>query len=148
MALHSTRKQSNFQLSLKKHLLDNAGTLPIFFDLLDDIPVDGNEDTYTKWCVVQLGDKVGVDLLEQTVLLHLFTYKDNEGDMLSELQDTVMGIFTNINGALVPFTLYDAATWSSIGGVSVFEQAVSDENDDFNGAKFKTINLLCKWNAI
>lgn len=148
MALHPTRKQSNFELSLRKQILDHCGTLPIFFELIEDIPKDSNGDDYLKWCVLQIGDKVGEDLVEQLVFLHVFTYKDAEGDQLAILQDDMMGIFTDVDGALPPFPLYEVSDWSIIGGVSVFEQNINNVTEDFNGAKFKTITLLCKWNAV
>lgn len=150
MTLHSTRKQSNFKLSLKKQILDNIGTIPVYFEVLDDIPQDSLGEKYTEWVVIQIADKGSEDLIEQFVLLHLFTYADNEGDVLSELQDNVIDVFSDTDGALIPFTLYDTVpdTWVSIGGVSVFEKNVSDELDIFKGVKTKTITLLCKWNAI
>ena len=149
MALHATRKNVNFKLSLKKQIIDNAGSLKVLFDFINDIPKTSTVQD-TEWVVVQFGDRLGEDLVQQEVFFHLFTHKDIEGDDLAALQDKVMTLFTNTDGSLGPMTLYNTYTtvWTAIGGVSIFEFNDSTELEDENGIKFKTITLLFKWNAV
>lgn len=152
MAMHPTRKQSNFYLSLKKRMIDySSGSIPVLFSALPDIPYEYlNGDEYNKWVVVEVGDKTGEDINEQLVHLHLFTKKDAEFDNMMALEDTVMQWFLNPQGHLDGFVLYNADLdpWEQIGGVKVYQERVSDTSEFKSGIKFKTITLWCKWAAV
>lgn len=153
MAMHPTRKQSNFYFSLKKRIIDYSASDPVIphFSALTDIPYEYlNGDEYNEWVVVEVGDKTGEDVPEQYVHLHLFTKKDAEFDNMMVLEDTVMSWFLSSVGHLDGFTLYNTETdpWEQIGGVKVYQDRVSDTSEFKSGIKFKTITLLCKWAAV
>lgn len=153
MAMHPTRKQSNFYLSLKKRIIDSSVSevFPIHFSALTDIPrAYTTGDEYDKWVAIEVGDKIGEDISEQLIHLHLFTKKDAEFDNMMALEDTVMLWFLDENGHLDGFDFYNTEleTWEKIGGVKVYQERVSDTSEFKSGIKFKTITLLCKWAAI
>lgn len=152
MAMHPTRRQSNFYLSLKKRILDysQSGDVVPYFSSLSDVPKDFTTGLKAnKWVVVEVGDKVGEDIVEQLIHLHLFTKKDVEFDNLMALEDTAMSWFMDHHGNLVGFDLYDTDQdpWVKIGGVLVYQDLVSDTSEFQGGVKFKTITLTCKWVA-
>ncbi len=150
MALHPTRKISNFKNSLKKWIIDHK-TFEVFFDISTDIPKDATDVELLRWVNVILGDQPGTgDLIEQFVRVYLYTHKDYERDALGLLHDEVMDVFTDVDGSLISFPLYDtvALPWIQIGGVAVYESFTSDESEIFSGVKYKFINLMCRWNAV
>ena len=152
MALHPTRKQINFYISLKKQILDysDSSGISVFFSALSDIPYEYlSGDEYDEWVIVEVGDKEGEDIVEHYVHLHLFTKNDHEHDKIMDLEATVMDWFISDQGTLDSFVLYNTETnpFESIGGVKVYQERVSDINSYKDGVKYKTITLLCKWAA-
>lgn len=153
MALHPTRKQSNFHISLKKCILDNAVIDGIFvsFKALADIPYNSvSKETYKQWVIVEEGPKNGKSLCEQDIYLHLFTMEDPEYDKLAELEDMVIDWFSNDDGELIGFPLYNTYLnpFDLIGGVKIYQQTSTDISEFQGGVNFKTLPFLCKWAAV
>lgn len=152
MVLSPESRQADLTDSLKKYFLDTIETvsgIKIFFEWMDDTPVDDAGVKLDKWVIFDFGDSDLGAVSEILIFVHLFVRKDSEEYLLSRIQDTFMGyiIDEDSTNGLVSIPYYDttASPWVQIGGILPFVKKIYGAQDGKDNTKIKTIQLLCKW---
>lgn len=150
MALDPTARRSNIKDSIKKWMIDNIATtsgIPVTFDKALNSPnIQGK--TVKKWVSVQLGD-MRMDVLSDILIqVYCCTREDNEGFILAQLCDTVVGYFS-----VDPTATYDGMKripfyqshpidpWTEIGGIVVTDILESAELEAPDETKFKVLTI-------
>jgi len=151
MALSPTTKESDFKNSIKKYFLDNLETtesLKVFFEELEEVPLDVSGNPYNKWVIIVFGRRDLGAVSAQQISIDMYTREDREGDDLAALSDTIMNyiIDENSTNGLVSIPFYDTSgTWAQVGGIIPYLQPSLGSMESEDGVQFKAINLLCKW---
>ena len=151
MSLDPTTKEVDFKNSIKKYFIDNLETtesLKIFFEGLNETPLDSSGNKYDKWVIIVFGSRDLGTVSEQQVSLDIYTRNDKEGDELAALSDTVMGylIDDTVPDGMIRIPFYNTTgVWSLVGGIMPFLQASLGRMEGEDKTLFKSINLLCKW---
>ena len=150
MALDPTARQSNIVDSIKKYLEDNvyaSSGIPVSFDKVLNYPDLRNPKTQ-KWVAVRLGSIRIEDMSDIFFDIYVCTRLDNQGFVLAQTRDTVMGHLavdpdTESDGTKrIPFyRSHPTDAWTLIGGlviVQVNESPVFYAPDD---TKFKILTV-------
>ena len=151
MALSAVSRESDFKRSIKKYFLDNLETtegLKLFFETLEETPLNGSGAPYTKWVIIDFGRRDLGPVSEQYISIDIYTRNDKEGDTLAKLVDTVMDyiIDEDATNGLVTIPYYDTTgVWSVVGGIIPYLQQSFGRLEGVDKTLFKSINILCKW---
>lgn len=140
MAIHDTISEANIRRSLKKHFVDNLETVESVTVMFDRLYQDPHNDV-TKWICVRTQDLLPDHVSSIDAVIYLFTKRDQEGDLLAELRDTVFNYMIN------PIPLYDIS-WNVVGYMKVFHESESDTAYLPDNGKMKSMVFSLKWGAI
>lgn len=151
MALDSTAKEMNVVYSLKKFLIDNLTTIEgiqILFDKSSDFP-NVRDLSLERWISVVYGEMERSYLSAFPVSFFCCTRKDEEGDKLIRLCDTLMGYFsdTTKTDGLKRIPFYEVSTWTLIGSMVVDHVDESGKMEDVDGLSFKILTPRLRWGA-
>jgi hypothetical protein len=153
MALDPTAREANFKDSIKKYIIDNLWTIdniPVSFDPALANPKVPNNMELRKWINVRYGDFYRDDLSRAILEIRCCTRQDNEGFVLAQLCDRVVGYFTTTTGdgiKRIPFyRSYPSPTpWEKIGGIvvqDIVESGVYKASDESN---YKVLNVTLRF---
>lgn len=150
MSLDPTTRESDFKASIKKYFLDNLETsdLKIFFERLEEIPLDDSGNKYLKWIIIIFGRRELGAVSEQQISIDLYTREDKEGDKIAALADTVLQyiIDDSVIDGMVRIPLWDTSgSWIQVGGILPYLAPTLGRIEGIDGTQFQEINLLCKW---
>lgn len=140
MAIHDTISEANIRRSLKKHFVDNLETAENVTVMFDRLYQDPGNNT-TKWICVRTRNPIMNHVSSIDMIIHLFTKKDKEGDLLAELRDLVFDYMIN------PIPLYDA-NWDIVVYMKVFHESESETTYLPDNGKMKYMIFSLKWGAI
>jgi hypothetical protein len=151
MALHSTTRETNFQRSIKKRFLEiaTASSTTVFFENLDDVPIDASGDKLTSWIICLIGIREQDTVLEQLVHVFVFTRNDPEGDDLISLCDQLYEELYDSEDGPKSIDFYDTEpeTWVKVGGIVPYVQPFSRVFESENNTRYRSIDILCKWGS-
>ena len=156
MSLDPTAREANFLDSVKKFFIDNLYTIssiPVLFDngLNEPNIRAGGSDQVDKWVSVNHGNVKYGNVSEKQIRIYICHRRDKEGFRLAQLSDTVMGYLTDIaqNDGHRRMTLYkshvDPNKWTSIGGVVIYVDVVSQQMQLNDETKYKIIECTFRW---
>lgn len=153
MALDPTAREANYRDSIKKYIVDNLWTIeriPVSFDSSLAQPRVPNNIELKKWLNVLFGDLYRDDMSRANLEIRCCTRQDNEGFILAQLTDKVIGYFTTTEGtglkAITFYRSYEAPTaWEVIGGIVVQDIIESGEFRAEDETKFKVLNIVLRF---
>ena len=158
MTLHATAKVINYEMSIRKFLVDNLQTIE-GIELLWDITVPDPDLlnqmlSFSKWVAINLGDMDRGEFSRAFFEMYLTTRNDPDGLILTELSDTVMGYLsdTDVPHGMKRIQFYEttinpnnAALWTSIGGILVQDVTESGRIDYGDGLKYKILTVVTRF---
>lgn len=153
MALDPTARESNYMDSMKKYIVDNLFTvdnIPVSFDPSLATPRVPNNVELKKWLNVRFGDLYRDDMSRANLEIRCCTRGDNEGFILAQLCDRVIGYFTTTEGdgikRITFYRSYPSPTpWEIIGGIviqDIMESGVFRAEDE---STYKVLYIVCRF---
>lgn len=145
---------SDFENSVKKYFIDNLQTtenIPLFFDWMDDIPVDSNGVKLLSWIIISFGYVQLGTVAECSVNVHIFTRNDFESQNLNILMDKVNSYIINedaVNGLhTIPYYNTISLPWVVNGGIIPFIRNIYGVESLKDNTKMRTILLTMRWGS-
>ena len=145
---------SDFENSVKKYFVDNLQTtenIPLFFDWMDDIPVDSNGVKLLSWIIISFGYVQLGTVAECSVNVHIFTRNDFESQNLNILMDKVNSYIINedaVNGLhTIPYYNTISLPWVVNGGIIPFIRNIYGVESLKDNTKMRTILLTMRWGS-
>lgn len=154
MALEPTAREANYKDSLKKYIVDSLITiesLKVTFDPRMYVPetFSATNPTVKKWIAVKFGPLYRDDMSEAILELRCCTRQDNEGFVLSQLCDKVIGYFTTTSDdgikRITFYRSYASQAWENIGGIVVQDVRESMELMADDDTLYKIITLTLRF---
>ncbi len=153
MSISPEIRQNDFKGSIKKYFLDTLEVIEgikLFFDGISDTPVNiQTGEKLNSWIIISFGDRNLGTVSDQFILLDLFTRKDDEGDDLSILTDTVLNYIINENNTnglvTIPYYNVSVVPWVLVGGIIPFIEPLQQSFSSKDDTKIQNITLRCKW---
>ena len=145
---------SDFENSVKKYFIDNLQTtenIPLFFDWMEDIPVDSNGVKLLSWIIISFGYVQLGTVAECSVNIHMFTRNDFESQNLNILMDKVNSYIINedaVNGLhTIPYYNTISLPWVVNGGIIPFIRNIYGVESLKDNTKMRTILLTMRWGS-
>ena len=145
---------SDFENSVKKYFIDNLQTtenVPLFFDWMEDIPVDSNGVKLLSWIIISFGYVQLGTVAECSVNVHIFTRNDFESQNLNILMDKVNSYIINedaVNGLhTIPYYNTISLPWVVNGGIIPFIRNIYGVESLKDNTKMRTILLTMRWGS-
>lgn len=145
---------SDFENSVKKYFIDNLQTtenIPLFFDWMEDIPVDSNGVKLLSWIIISFGYVQLGTVAECSVNVHIFTRNDFESQNLNILMDKVNSYIINedaVNGLhTIPYYNTISLPWVVNGGIIPFIRNIYGVESLKDNTKMRTILLTMRWGS-
>ena len=145
---------SDFENSVKKYFIDNLQTtenIPLFFDWMEDIPVDSNGVKLLSWIIISFGYVQLGTVAECPVNVHIFTRNDFESQNLNILMDKVNSYIINedaVNGLhTIPYYNTISLPWVVNGGIMPFIRNIYGVESLKDNTKMRTILLTMRWGS-
>ena len=145
---------SDFENSVKKYFIDNLQTtenIPLFFDWMEDIPVDSNGVKLLSWIIISFGYVQLGTVAECSVNVHIFTRNDFESQNLNVLMDKVNSYIINedaVNGLhTIPYYNTISLPWVVNGGIIPFIRNIYGVESLKDNTKMRTILLTMRWGS-
>jgi len=153
MALHATAREANVIDSIKKYFIDTLeasdGYAVTFDKALSAPKLQGR--AVDKWVSIAIGS-LSLDSIS-TIHFDIFccTRRDNEGFVLAQVRDTVIGRLTNDGSpgdgkVSVPFyQSHPTNPWVLLGGMLVIDVIESKRMEAPDETKYKILTVLLKF---
>jgi len=152
MSLDPTAREANFRDSIKKYFVESlkdTENLHISFDKSLSLPyLQGVAQQ--KWVIINWGPFIRGTLSEAIIDINCGSRKDNEGFLLAQLCDKVMGYLSDEDAThgmktITFYRSYPNRAWISIGGLLVWEIAESGTLEAPDESKYKIITVRFKF---
>ncbi len=152
MALDPTARESNFKDSIKKYFVENlkdTENLHLSFDKSMSLPYL-QSFTQQKWVMISWGPFNRDILSEGVIEIRCGARQDNEGFLLAQLGDKVVGYLsdtTTTDGMKrIPFyRSYPNAPWTLLGALLVWDIDESGTLEAPDESKYKIITVRLKF---
>ncbi len=152
MALDPTARESNFKDSIKKYFVENltdTEKLHLSFDKSLSLPyLQGVSQQ--KWVMINWGPFLRGDLSEASIDILCGARQDNEGFLLAQLGDKVIGYLSDEDTTdgmkRIPFyRSYPNKAWTVLGALLVWEVIESGTLEAPDESKYKIITVKFKF---
>jgi len=152
MALDPTARESNFKDSIKKYFVENlkdTENLHLSFDKSLSAPFLQGV-TQQKWVMINWGPFLRGTLSEATIDILCGARQDNEGFLLAQLCDKVIGYLYDENAThgmkiITFYRSYPNKEWTSLGGLLVWDIVESGTLEAPDESKYKIITVRFKF---
>jgi len=152
MALDPTARESNFKDSIKKYLVDSLATtegLNVSFDKTLSTPYLQTV-TMQKWVMVNWGPFIRGTLSDAVIDIVCCVRKDNEGFLLAQLVDKVMGYLTDVDAThgmktITFYRSFQSSPWTVIGGLLVWDIMETGTLEAPDSTKYKILSVRFKF---
>lgn len=154
MALDPTAREANYKDSMKKYLVDSLVTiegLKVTFDPRMYIPetFKASNPNVKKWVSVKFSNMYRDDMSDAMLELRACTRQDNEGFILSQLCDNIIGYLTTTEGdgikRITFYRSYPSQAWEVIGGIVVQDVMESRELEAEDDTLYKIITVTLRF---
>jgi len=152
MALDPTARESNFKDSIKKYFIDtlvDVEGLNVSFDKVLSTPYLQTM-TLQKWVMINWGPFIRGTLSDASIDIVCCVRKDNEGFLLAQLVDKVMGYLTDVNAthgmkSITFYRSFQSSPWVEIGGILVHNIMETGTLEAPDLTKYKILNVQFKF---
>ena len=152
MVLDPTARESNFKDSIKKYFVESlkdTENLHISFDKSLSLPYL-QSFTQQKWVMFNWGPFSRDILSEATVDIMCGARQDNEGFLLAQLGDKVLGYLSDTTAThgmktITFYRSYPNAPWTVLGGLLVWDIVESGTLEAPDESKYKIITVRFKF---
>lgn len=143
---------TDFELSVRKYFVDTLETiehLKLFFDWIEDVPIDALGNKLTQWVIIHFNDVDFGSVSECLVDINVFTRNDFENDLNNVLTDKVNNYILDENADggyhIIPYYNTKETPWVFNGGIIPFIRNIFPVEDAKDSTKIRTIHIMCKW---
>lgn len=145
-------RTSDFEGSIRKYFIDSLEGIEgvkVFFDWLEDTPVDANNVKLSEWVICHFNEYEFGYVSECLVDVNLFTRNDFENDNLNILTDKFHNYIMDeeATGGLrtIPYYNTSVEPWVKIGGIIPYIRNIFPIEYIKDSTKVRTIHIMCKW---
>ncbi len=152
MSLEPTARESNFKDSIKKYFVESLTdkeNLHLSFDKSLSTPYLQGV-TQQKWVMINWGSFIRGTLSEATIDILCGARKDNEGFLLAQLCDKVIGYLSDITTTdgmkrITFYRSYPNRAWTGLGALLVWDIVESGTLEAPDESKYKIITVRFKF---
>ena len=141
--MDATLKEVNIRKSIKKFFVDGLPNIKVFFDR--ELNTAWFPSGPAQWVTVYLQGLRPGHVSNAYMPVYIFTKQDREGELISELRDTV---FELLEPGSIPLYNTSVSPWIKIGGLMLTNMSQSGIIYHEDQSKVVVMHNTLKWGAV